>query len=162
MKAQRALKECEKFLEICRKEVVAREKRVEYLRTTLEQGEDGDRDSVIGFKIRVPALPRRPMVCQSRAKAQKLTLTKHSRADGRKMKRSTSPAPHGVKCLAYGRTEIVVLETERWSRMTRREWVRSGSVTRRRSESCPPSAARVERNGDKHRSLGRASKNSIK
>ena len=163
-KVKKALEVEEKWLEAARCELKEREVRIDYLRTTLDQACSSDWDS-IGFKSRIPALP--PQQPTRRIKEQpRLIWTNAANRDSRKWKWSSSHAPRGVKRPASSRMDTGDVEDRRetteLSRKPQREWPRSGSVSRRRSESRAPSATRVYRDRDEHRSLGRVSKGSAK
>ena len=161
---QDALKSEERWLESARREVTAREERVPYFTTTLQCAEDNDWDMVIGYESRILALPPRPPTCRAR-KIPRADRTSTLKRVSRKRKRSISRAPTGVKRPASRKTETKddgVDDRRERSRRQSREWPRGNSVTRRRSKSRPPSAARVHRDDLEHRSLGRVSKQTAK
>ena len=160
---QQAQKTEEKWLASASREVTAREDRVEYFQSTLEQACAGEWDSVFGYYFRIPSLPSRPPTCRIRKVPRSIRTSTADRVCQRK--RSASCAPIGVKRPASGRTETGDIndrrETEH-SRRPHRDWPRRSLVSRRRSESRAPSTARVHREEYKHRSLGRVSKESAK
>ena len=128
-------------MESARREIDVRELRTALFRTTLNQACSGNLDVLIGFETRVPALPPRPLTCRKRKQPRSTRTSGSDRRENRKQKRSSSRAPKGAKRSA-SRTETGDVEdrssrTER-SRRPEREWPRSCSVSRRRSESRPP------------------------
>ena len=132
-KVRRALEE-ERWLTAIRLEVEARERSTYTPPWTRDAMRTGTRslDSSPGFETSDMPSKEQAVPIPDQDKCQK-------------RKRFASRAPKGVKRPASGRTETVDVEEKRelveQSRRPTREWVRSGSVSRRRSESRTPSTA---------------------
>ena len=85
-----------------RKEVDAREARVDVLRITLEKAENKDWEDLIGFETKLPPLPKRPAI----KRARRVPLVpRPATAGAKKRKRSCSRPPvSGGQRPAIGRT----------------------------------------------------------
>ena len=107
------------------------------------------------LRVQIPALPPRRPTRRTRKVPRSLRTSTAKRVSW-KRKQSASCDPSGVKRPASCRTETRDVkdrkEQER-SRRQYREWPRRSLVSRRRSESRPPSAARVHRDEFEHQSL---------